>query len=72
MGMQKNFFSRITENPNEEFDICFEISPHMSSKGMSLIEETLYKDIEYTTTIIKSLKHSKKKLKEYTLINYYH
>ncbi|WP_208597144.1 hypothetical protein [Planococcus maritimus] len=35
----------------------------MSSKGMSLIEETLYKDIEYTTTIIKSLKHSKKETK---------
>lgn len=56
-------FSRITENENEEFDLYFERAHGKDPTEMSLIDEELYKDLEYTATIIKSLKHTKKETK---------
>ncbi|RLJ90641.1 hypothetical protein DFR62_0786 [Planococcus citreus] len=60
---QIGIFSRITENPNEEFDLYFERSPGKDPLEMSLIDEELFKSIEYTVTIVKSLKHTKKETK---------
>lgn len=56
-------FQSISENPDEEFDIQFEIADGTDLKEMNLMEEELYKNIESTAIVIKSLKHTKIEIK---------
>lgn len=57
------FFQNIAENPDEEFDIFFQTAPGRDLEEMNLIEKELFKNVEDTTTLIKSLKHTKKEIK---------
>ncbi|RNC96143.1 hypothetical protein [Lysinibacillus halotolerans] len=58
-------FKYIVKNPEEKYDIKFEIEPGVDlDNDMTDIQKSLFSDIENTNNIIKSLSHTNEEIKE--------